>query len=177
MRKHNEGYTLVLVLVVILVLTVCATAVLSFSAQNLKTQQRMVERMQDKYAAEGAIEAVMAQLDKIDIKEVESVSAREIIKAEVTEICDSTSTALDIEIKADFSTWPEDETEDNSSFEKTYTFPIIVQQENARISCEISIILKVECKTQTVANVTKKTYTFSEMKIELTSYEIGGAAS
>lgn len=177
MKKHNEGYTLVLVLVVMLVLTIVATAILTFSVSNLKNQQRMVDRMQDKYAAEGAIEAVMAQLDKIEISEVESDSAREIIKAKVTEICNSTSTALDIEIKPDFSAWPEDETEDNSPFEKTYTFPIVVQQENARISCEMSIILKVEYKTQTVANVTKKTYTFSEMKIELTSYEIGGGGT
>lgn len=63
MRKRNEGYSLVLVLVVLVVICLVATFILSFSLSNLKNQQASVERMQDRYAAAGEIEKIVAELE------------------------------------------------------------------------------------------------------------------
>lgn len=64
MRKHNEGYSLVLVLVVLVVICLVATFILSFSLSNLKNQQASVERMQHRYAVAGEIEKIVAELEK-----------------------------------------------------------------------------------------------------------------
>lgn len=62
MKKHDEGYVLPLVLVVMIVMCLIATSLMSFSLQNLKSQQASIERMADKYVAEGAIEVAVAKL-------------------------------------------------------------------------------------------------------------------
>ena len=62
MKKHDEGYVLPLVLVVMIVMCLIATSLMSFSLQNLKSQQASIERMQDKYVAEGAVEIVTTLL-------------------------------------------------------------------------------------------------------------------
>lgn len=62
MKKHNGGYALPLVLVVMAVLCLIATAVLTNARQGLSSQRASIQRMQDKYAAQGAIEQVVAQI-------------------------------------------------------------------------------------------------------------------
>ena len=62
MFKRNDGYALSYVLVVLLVLAIIATAVMAPPLRNLQLQQASIERMQDKYAAQGMIEQVVAQL-------------------------------------------------------------------------------------------------------------------
>ena len=63
MLKRNEGYALSYVLVVLLVLCGIAIAVMSISLNNLKNQQASIDRMVDKYAAQGMVEQVVAQLE------------------------------------------------------------------------------------------------------------------
>lgn len=63
MRKHNEGYSLVLVLVVMVVLSLIAVALMSFSLNNLKAQKAYTDRMQAQYAAQGEVEVLLAKLD------------------------------------------------------------------------------------------------------------------
>ena len=62
MLKRNEGYALSYVLVVLLVLCIIAISVMSAPLRNLQMQQASIARMQDKYAAQGMIEQVVAQL-------------------------------------------------------------------------------------------------------------------
>ena len=56
MKKHDEGYALVLVLVVMIVISLVAATVLTFSLRNLQNQQKSIQRMEDKYEAQGKIE-------------------------------------------------------------------------------------------------------------------------
>ena len=63
MFKRNEGYALSYVLVVLLVLCIIAISVMSAPLRNLQMQQASIARMQDKYAAQGMIEQVVAQLE------------------------------------------------------------------------------------------------------------------
>ena len=56
MRKHNEGYVLVLVLVVLIVLCLFSTAILTGAQRNLQAQMNSVADMRNKYEAQGEIE-------------------------------------------------------------------------------------------------------------------------
>lgn len=62
MRKNNDGYVLPFVLVVMIVLTIIATSLMTAALRNLQSQQKFTERMETKYAAEGEIEKIVAQL-------------------------------------------------------------------------------------------------------------------
>ena len=62
MRKNDDGYVLPFVLVVMIVLTIISTSLMTAALRNLQSQQKFTERMVDKYAAEGEIEKVVAQL-------------------------------------------------------------------------------------------------------------------
>lgn len=66
MRKHNEGYALVLVLVTMVVLSLVSVALMSVGLRNLKSQKAVGERMQDKYVAQGEIEKLTAALTLAD---------------------------------------------------------------------------------------------------------------
>ena len=63
MRKHNEGYALVLVLVVLIVLGLLSTVILTGAQRNLEVHRSGVETMQDKYQAMGEIEKIIGALD------------------------------------------------------------------------------------------------------------------
>ena len=73
MKKHDEGYTLVLVMVVLIVLCLLVSYALTFSLHNLKTQQTAALRVQDQYAAAGEIEAALGQLQALIEKYPETV--------------------------------------------------------------------------------------------------------
>lgn len=60
MRKNNEGYALVFVLVVLVVLCIIAVAIMDTSLRNLESQQNTIQRMKEKYVAAGKIEEVCA---------------------------------------------------------------------------------------------------------------------
>lgn len=70
MKKHNEGYTLPLVMVVMVILCLVAVSIMSVALRNLKAQQASVQRTQDQYVAAGMIEKVVAQLESIGENEV-----------------------------------------------------------------------------------------------------------
>ena len=61
--KQNDGYALPFVLVVSVVMCIIATTVMTFSLNNLQSQQRTVERMQAKYEAAGAIEEIVGAIE------------------------------------------------------------------------------------------------------------------
>ena len=61
-NKHNEGYTLPLVMVVLLVLAIVAVTIMTTSLKNMLRQQQFIDTMKDQYAAQGQIEKIVAQL-------------------------------------------------------------------------------------------------------------------
>lgn len=60
MKKHDEGYVLAYVTVVLLLFCLIATMILTGAMKNLTIQQDTVQRMKDRYAAEGMIQQVIA---------------------------------------------------------------------------------------------------------------------
>ena len=86
MKKHNEGYALIFVLVVLAVLFVIVSLILPTTIRNHEAQLRSIQMMKDKYEAQGAIEMLVAKLEnwdkeeewyKIDILEEELRTLRE----------------------------------------------------------------------------------------------------
>ena len=63
MKKHDDGYVLVLVMVVLLVICIVATSMMTIAMKGLKEQKQSVAQMQDRYAAEGEIEKFVAILN------------------------------------------------------------------------------------------------------------------
>lgn len=61
-NKHNEGYTLPLVMVVLLVLAIVAVTIMTTSLKNMLRQQQFIDTMKDQYVAQGEIEKIVAQL-------------------------------------------------------------------------------------------------------------------
>lgn len=63
MRKHNEGYALVLVLVVLVVMCLLSATILASAQRNLTSQMSAVKHMRDKYLAQGKIEQIVGALE------------------------------------------------------------------------------------------------------------------
>lgn len=63
MKKHDEGYALALVLVVLTVICIVALSMMSVSLSNVTRQQVNLKHMEEKYAAQGEIEKVVARLE------------------------------------------------------------------------------------------------------------------
>ena len=63
MMKRNDGYALSYVMVILLVLAAIAIATMTMAMQVMNNQKRTIRQMQDKYAAQGMVEQVVAQLE------------------------------------------------------------------------------------------------------------------
>ena len=64
--KQNDGYALPFVLVVSVVMCIIATTVMTFSLNNLQSQQKTIERMKAKYAASSLVEEIIAATQRTD---------------------------------------------------------------------------------------------------------------
>lgn len=63
MKKHDEGYALLLVVVTLLVLAIMSAALMSMGVRNLKNQKASLEQMVDKYDAQGEMEIKVADIE------------------------------------------------------------------------------------------------------------------
>ena len=61
MKKHDEGYVLAYVTVVLLLFCLIATGILTGAMKNMTNQQDTIQRMKDRYAAEGIIQQVISR--------------------------------------------------------------------------------------------------------------------
>lgn len=62
-KRNEDGFALVYVVVVIFILCSIAIALMSHTLNTLQAQQKMIERMQHKYEAQGEIERLVAELE------------------------------------------------------------------------------------------------------------------
>ena len=65
MKKHDEGYVLAYVTVILLLFCLIATGILTGAMKNMTNQQDTIQRMKDRYAAEGMIQQVIANGFKV----------------------------------------------------------------------------------------------------------------
>lgn len=61
LKKDTGGYALLYVLVIVMVLAAISMMICTVALRNLQSQETAVERMADKYAAQGEIERIKAK--------------------------------------------------------------------------------------------------------------------
>ena len=73
MMRRNDGYTLAYVVVVLGVMAAVALATMTLALMPQKSQHASLERMKDKYAAQGMVEIIVAQLEHADAEKLPDV--------------------------------------------------------------------------------------------------------
>lgn len=111
MRKYNEGYALVLVLVVLIVLALLSSVILTGAQRNLEAQVNSVDYMTAKYKAQGEIEKIIAELEALIAGNTDTV-----------ELSGKNEENLKVTIKAD-----------------THSVEIISICDNVQIDCTLSL--------------------------------------
>ena len=71
MKKHDEGYVLAYVTVILLLFCLIATGILTGAMKNMTNQQDTIQRMKDRYAAEGMIQQITANWNAISWGSIE----------------------------------------------------------------------------------------------------------
>ena len=130
MKKHDEGYALVFVVVVMAVLMLVALSVMSLSLRNLQSQQNSIERMEAKYAAQGQVEIIQAELEKISKLSDTHDAVNQTIKGIVGE------TALQADAEGNYIAWVGDQCE--------FTFDITAENTNHTASCTITCRIQLK---------------------------------
>ena len=192
MRKHNEGYALVLVLVVMVVLSIVAVSLMSMGLRNLKAQQAVGERMADKYAAQGEIEKLIAILIQADTynraneatsegdhdKELSAWIKEEVIPSWLDGIPEDAEATAELKNL----TITEDTVSEGEPKEGTYsgTITLKVKHGTAAIKCVLSVSGKYTLKnpeppsTTYIYEIAPKESTYQEYAISRTAQ--GGEA-
>lgn len=167
MRKHNEGYALPFVLVVMTVLALVATSMMTLALRNLQNQRASVERMQDRYTAEGAIEIVVARLsDEGELTSLTGDSVDEAIRGKLNKICDAVNENSE---DAVYVPDPEDAAQaidEGTAAGFEYQFEIISTSGSVQITCELKLSGSASW------DYTTSTYNITSPQIDYISYEI-----
>lgn len=147
MRKHNEGYALPFVLVVMTVLALVATSMMTLALRNLQNQRTSVERMQDRYAAEGEIEKVVAKLrSETEFNELDADRL-------VAVYCGGTGASLDA--------W------DDSQYEESgiLTFTLTSKSGTVQVDCQLKINGTISEGASEKYNVSSPVITYEKYQI------------
>lgn len=154
MRRHNEGYALLFVLVILTVLFVVVSLILPTTIRNHEAQLNSIQMMKDKYEAQGAIEMLVAKLEnwnkdeewyRIGILEVELTSLRaqksnEIIDVACSKINEASTYKLEYDATASAGKGELtklDGTEGVWKFE--FPFQISSTYRSAKVTCEMTL--------------------------------------
>lgn len=179
MKKHDEGYVLPFVLIAVLVISLVIASVMTIPLRNLRSQQAVIERMQDRYQAEGAIEKFVAELQNVNTFTCSSESeCKEKLEAIITDICngiyDNTEETEDSETTIDAPVLPDNVTEEPQSFEFTIVLKSVYN--TAQITAEVIYTGQISEMQEDAASYK---YTITSPCISYENYEIstGGDAS
>ena len=192
MKKHDDGYVLPFVLMVMIVLCIMSTSLMTAALRNLKNQQKFTEQMVEKYAAEGEIEKIVAQLSR----EVHFMGF-EYTPSEETET--ERPEPEDDEIRSDILDRIKDLVDEDLVEYSGDKITITDNEEEKYVSCILKVksskespIITAEIElsgaiviqppedevTSGDPGTTEKTYSISDLKLTYKSYEIsrGGGA-
>ncbi len=181
MRKNNEGYVLPFVLVVMIVLTIIATSLMTAALRNLQSQQKFTERMETKYAAEGEIEKIVAQLSNEEnfVKfSYEPTSNSPAEKEETLPLPSETDVKAAIESKIEGLDLEEliemgdiEIKEDDATV--TYVLNLKSSKDDPLVSTTIKIVGKIKTKERDIESQEEKpTFSIEDIAFTYTSYEI-----
>lgn len=166
MRKNQDGYILVYVLVVILALSMFAVGLTSHALKNHNIQKNAVTYTQDKYVAEGMIEQFVAELEAFLIDEPLEVTHNEDAS---TEEIEATVRAASMDKLSDCVNAL---TPDNESplCATTNGFDVSIEANSGQINVNAAIAIDLDIEIN--YEVEPVTYTIVDVNAEYTSYEI-----
>lgn len=159
LKKDTGGYALLYVLVIVMVLVAISMMICTVALRNLQSQQAAVERMADKYAAQGEIEKIKAIMEEGISGEYDNPA-----KAYLEAIDGKTATAV-----ITFSPTAEDVTATKSEIVAS----IKSAEEDILVSAKVTINLTYDPHTYTddAGNETK-TYSIKSISTSFTFYTI-----
>lgn len=179
MKKHNEGYTLPLVMVVMVILCLVAVSIMSVALRNLKAQQASVQRMQDQYVAAGMIEKVVAQLESIEAGQMSLLDIYTNAAPKTAEKADEEpETSLEMYLTCSLYTESGEEFLVSDVYAGSWSSPLIVKlvakSNQVQVTCELE--LKCNFSVSDVKTVNSLTYyniaISAPESIEYISYEV-----
>ncbi len=151
-KKHEEGYALVFVLVVMIVLCTVALSLMGIALRNMHAQTSSIERMQDKYKAQGEIEVVVSKLE----------NATEIPRNGIINFISSITGIAEGNITYANSGGTGDE---GTITSLEATLKLVSKKGSAQIQCEIIWTVELDEKDDA-------TYNIKSSKVEYKSYQI-----
>ena len=158
-KKREEGYALVFVLVVIVVLSIISLSLMSISLRNLQAQTASIERMQDTYAALGAVEVLVAKL-----KSTEQLSNAEVYAETMITLLQED---YDIELKkTDVALFNTGDGDDG----RKVILPIVSKSGSVQIECELEWTVKL-------GNLNDSTYEVISSEVMYKTYKISSVTA
>ena len=163
MRKRDEGYALAFVLVVVVVICLVAVSMMTVSLRNLEAQTASVERMKDKYEAQGIVEQIVSSID-LEFKCAKLAVAHPVESSLEYHFRELNSAVKDVEVNV------ANATEGNS-----FTAKLVISALSNDGSVQVNAVIAI------VANVTDGTneYIVSNPNVTYISHEVvsnGGGA-
>lgn len=171
MKKNNAGYALPYVLVVMTVLCLVSVSIMSGTLRSLQTQQMTIQRMEDRYEAEGKLEKLIAQLcDETGMKDLEGDDEKKAIEDKVAGLCTAsevklispTVAAVDDEATEEQKTGTELKVE-NDDF--TYKMQLEATAGTATISCNLVFSGQIEKNEQGNFEIIPKEITYDSYTV------------
>lgn len=161
MKKHNEGYTLAMVLMVLLVLTAVSLAVLTAAGRNLTFQRDSLDRLNAQYQAQGQVERMLGEL-------LQGTSSPTVVADEEAAVLDWLNSCGLTQPQITGITMEEDRLTCSVSLTCSET----VGKYTYTVEAVIAVSAKLRIEKNDLENITG--YTVSDVTTEYTSYEIGG---
>ena len=163
MRKRDEGYALAFVLVVVVVICLVAVSMMTVSLRNLEAQTASVERMKDKYEAQGIVEQIVSSIDS-EFKCAKLAAEHPVESSLEDHFSELNSAVKDVEVNV------ANATEGNS-----FTAKLVISALSNDGSVQVNAVIAI------VANVTDGTneYIVSNPNVTYISHEVvstGGGA-
>lgn len=158
MKKHNEGYSLVLVLVVLTLMSLVASFILSVSLKNLQSQTAAVNRMEQEYAAAGEIEKIVAELEAF-IHGTDETAQFDTIRSADTGYSAQLSVIAESNNQLLITVY----------FEEKTTITCVVELTNSSIQLGTDLV-----KQKEIVSITKSTGEDNPTELKYISYEVGG---
>ena len=159
LKKDTGGYALLYVLVIVMVLVAISMMICTVALRNLQSQQAAVERMANKYAAQGEIEKIKAIIEEGISGEYDN-PAKEYLEA----IAERMTTEITFSPTSD----------DVTAREPKIVASIKSAEDDVLVSAEVTINLTYDTHryTDDAGNVTETKYSINSISTSFTSYAI-----
>lgn len=178
-RKDTGGYALLYVMVVVAVVCSIVMIISASAVKNYQTQQDSVARMADKYAAEGEIEKILAEMNHSPL--LEGTQTYSALRSNTGAEPDVIGLLDDYAEKAGFEleeyTLPDAWTADEGNT-VIVTTDLTETAGSVTVAAEVELSLRISYTPDDTATATDETsYQLSAVSVSVTSYTVGNGGA